>query len=377
MSYLRSFKLLVLPLAFCLLFSGCMNTTHLKDMVIVEGLAIDKTEEEISITIQTLNIGLTNGSQTPDGNMTTNTKRQGKTIQNAITNMSKAMSKRIFFGQNKLIIIGKEVAENQFSKQLDFLLRSSDSRADIAICMTDKKAEDIIKSKENDTAIPCENMLYLIDNNEDAGLSQMIIVNDLLNLYKDKTSDIYLPVLTRKDEKSSVSTAGIALFSGDKLVHITDESETQGFVLMNGKTVDVLISFKDKKLGQVGVRLSDVKCRKAARLIDGRVVFTAKLDADMLINEVENGIEVVLDENGHNKIRLLAENKVKELMEKAFNACLENNSDALRVGEQLACDDADAYKMLSDEWDKSFSSVRFEPDVSLSVLKISDNTQIE
>lgn len=377
MSYLKSFKLFALLTAVCLLFSGCMNTTHLKDMVIVEGLAIDKENEGISITIQTLNIGLTNGSDTPSGNMTINTKRDGKTIQNAITNMSKAMSKRIFFGQNKLIIIGKEVAENQFSQQLDFFLRSSDSRVDIAICMTDKRAEDIIKSKENDTAVPCENILYLIDNNEDAGLSQMIIVNDLLNLYKDKTSDIYLPVLTRKSEKSSVSTAGIALFSGDKLVHITDEEETQGFVLMNGKPVDMLISFKDEKLGQVGVRLSEIKCSKSAKLIDGRVNFTVTLNADMLINEVENGIEHTLDENSHSRIRALAENKIQRLIESAFNTCRDNKSDALRVGEQLACDDAVAYDRLSDDWDKSFSDSRLECRASLSVTKISDNTQIE
>lgn len=32
-------------------------------------------------------------------------------------------------------------------------------------------------------------------------------------LYKDETSDIYLPVVEREDEKSSAKTAGIALFA--------------------------------------------------------------------------------------------------------------------------------------------------------------------
>ena len=39
-------------------------------------------------------------------------------------------------------------------------------------------------------------------------------------LYEDKCSDIYLPVIERKDDESTVKSAGIALFSDNRLAYM-------------------------------------------------------------------------------------------------------------------------------------------------------------
>ena len=70
----KGFKIFALILAFCILFSGCTTSRHLKDLVIVEGMGIDQRDDKVSVTLQTLNVGINNGSQTPQGNMTVNTE---------------------------------------------------------------------------------------------------------------------------------------------------------------------------------------------------------------------------------------------------------------------------------------------------------------
>lgn len=377
---LKSFKIfckiISILLAFCLVFSGCTTSRHLKDLVIVEGMGIDEKDGKINITVQTLNVGINNASQTPQGNMTVNTQKEGSSITDCLNNLSKSLSKRMFFGQNKLIVIGKSVAEKDISQNLDYFMRSSDSRADVALCVSNSSAKDIIESKENDASVPCENILYLIENNEKSGLSALITAEEVINFYLDKTSDIYLPVLEKKKDES-VRTNGIALFDGGRLVSITDDDETAGFVIMLSKAKDIYIEVEDEALGEIGVKLSQIKCKKSAKAVNSSVVFTASVSADMIIDQVENGVDTSMDSEKAAKISLLAEKEICRLCEKAFNLCRESNSDALRVGKYLAKDDADAYALMCNDWKKYYKNSSVDTSAKINLKKISDNTQLE
>ena len=76
---------------------------------------------------------MSNTSDTPSGNMVVNTSASGTTVSNAINNITKAVSKRAFFGHNKIIVLSKELAQNDIKNYIDYFLRSEDSRADVAI----------------------------------------------------------------------------------------------------------------------------------------------------------------------------------------------------------------------------------------------------
>ncbi|MCD7797388.1 MAG: hypothetical protein LUG95_07295 [Clostridiales bacterium] len=95
---LKGFKVIALILAIGLLFSGCGESRHLKDLVIAEGMGIDSADssEKIEITVQTLNIGINSGYESQQGNMTINTQKKADSITNGINNLSKSLSKRLF-----------------------------------------------------------------------------------------------------------------------------------------------------------------------------------------------------------------------------------------------------------------------------------------
>lgn len=372
----KCFKIIALALVLCTLFSGCTTSRHLKDLVIVEGMGIDKEGNEISLMIQTLNVGINNASQTPQGNMTVNTEKSGVTVTQAITNLSKALSKRIFFGQNKLIVIGRELAEENFADNLDYFMRSADSRSDVAVCISDAQAKEILKSKENDASVPCENILYLINNNEKSGLCALASTALVINLYADKTSDIYIPVVQKK-EKESVSTKGIGLFSDDKLVYTTNDDETTGFVLITDKANDVSVEAYVEKLGRTGVKISNIKCKKAAYIVNGRVVFDVNIKADMIVDEIENGVTGKITEQDSQKICESVEKRIVQLCEKAYYACRDNKSDSLRVGEYLAANDTASYNRMSDNWTDEFVKSQIKVQVKIELKKLSDNTQVE
>lgn len=145
---------------------------------------------------------------------------------------------------------------------MDYFIRSSDARGDVAVCICDGEARGILDSGENDSSVPGENIVYLLSNGQDAGVSALVTTGDLLNLYTDKTSDMFMPVIKMNENEKNAVAAGIGLFSGDRLVHITSDEETMGFLFISNKAKNCNLEFETDEFGKVGVELRDIKTKK-------------------------------------------------------------------------------------------------------------------
>lgn len=377
MNLSKCFKIIISVLLCLVLFSGCTGNRHLKDLLIVEGLGIDLKDGTISVTLQSLNINMSNNPDSPDGNMTFNTSSSGKTVSYAVNSITKSVSKRAFFGHNKIIVLSKNLAENDINNYIDYFLRSEDARADVAICMSNSSADFILQSKEHNANVPCENILNLINNNEKTGQSILVDENELLMLYEDDTSDIYLPVVDRKDEKSAVHTCGIALFSNNRLSYITNDIETKGFVILQNKAKDVSLQINDEKLGTVDIKLSDIKCKKYASIVDNMPYFNVEVSADMILGEIEKGAQNSLGKDDYKRLSRLAQNACADAVKKCFAACVYAESDALRAGKYIARDCPDYYKKYMQDSKAEFKKIKLNSNASITLEKISDNSQLE
>ena len=218
---MKIFKILTAICLVLLLFTGCSERNDLSELSIVEGMGIDYTDDKISVIVQTLNLSKEgSGAEALSGNVTMNTTGEGSNISSAIENATQKLSKKIFFGQNRIIVFGMELAESYIDKNIDYLLRSSDSRSDVKLCIAEEEAAKVMESRENDALVPSESITSLLAMGEKSGFGATVTTNEVLNLYLDKTSDIYLPVV--KAEKDSVSVAGIAIYNKQKLVSVLD-----------------------------------------------------------------------------------------------------------------------------------------------------------
>ena len=360
-----------------LLFTGCTGSRHLKDLFIVEGLGIDYYDNNLSVTLQGLKVNVSNASDTPLGNMVVNTSASGTTVSNAINNIAKAVSKRAFFGHNKIIVLSKELAHNDIKNYIDYFLRSEDSRADVAICVSNEKAKFILESKENDANVPSENILFLINNNEETGQSILVNENEFLMLYEDKYSDIYLPVIERKDDESTVKSAGIALFSDNRLAYITNDIETKGFVILNNKAKDVLIQISDEKFGKIDVKLSNIKCKKSASIVENKAYFNVEINADIILGEIEKGTQNKLSKKDNKRLCALVEKACNEMISETYNACIYAKSNALRIGKFIARDCPEYYEKHLSDSNGGFQEAELNVNSYINLEKISDNSQLE
>lgn len=376
---LKIIKLISVPLICLLLMTGCMNKTNLKDIVVVEGMAIDKSEEKsskIELTVQTLNVAknASNG-EAPSGNMTMNISDNGNTIVDATSLMSKKLSKNLFYGQTKLIVFSEEMAKEGLADDFDYFLRSSRARSDLAVCISAEKAKNILESSENDSRVPSENLLYLMRNGELAGVSAYVTTSDLLNQFKDKVADCYLPVLKPDKDNKNVQSQGIAVFNGDRLSYILNDDETRGFLLISGLVHKCTLEFDDAQFGKIGIEISNVKVKNKASVQNSNIVFSTDLSASLIINEVEKGSVTKLDSTDEENICHEAEQYVKKLCSDSFYACQRAESDCLKVGEYVAKDLPETYKACEKDWKDYYSSTDYSSSVKMNIKKLSDNNQ--
>ncbi len=372
MKPLRIIKAAFCAALVCLLLTGCQERENLKDLSVVEGIGIDYVNGQVGITAQTLNLMKEGtGPEALSGNMTMVSSGQADNISSAVENISHRLSKKLYFAQNRIVVFGMDYAENHLKESFDYLLRSANSRPDVFVCISSGEAKDIIEIEEPNSLVPAQTISDLLEEGEKRGTSVTVTVNELLNYYTDKTTDIYLPVVESGSEGAFAT--GIAVFNSDRLVRVLKGDECTGFMILSGKIKEGIIIFNDDDFGRVTAEITKEKTKARACYENGRVVLKVDIKADIILDEVENGMQNSISKEDAHQIALSAERKLQQLCEAAFKACTESSSDCLRIGEMLAKYDPSAYKMLSES--KAYlSNCTLEINTSCNIKKISDNS---
>lgn len=221
-------------------FSGCAGNENLKDLSVVEGMGIDYENGEIGVTVQSLNLSKEgSGADALSGNITKTVQGNGKNISAAVQRTSESLSKKLFFGQNQILVIGNELANDNLNLCFDYLLRDSDSRPDVAVCIASGKASETLSSKIGGALVPAQAVAELLYNGEAGGFAAYVTVNEMLNLYKDKTSDIYLPVVSAGSDSAEVT--GIAVYDDIKLANVLPETQILGFLLFQNNFCQLIV----------------------------------------------------------------------------------------------------------------------------------------
>lgn len=371
---MKSFKIFAAFLLVMLSLCGCSDNSGLRNISVIEGMGVDYENGSVSVTVQSLNLAKEgSGVEALSGNITMNTTADSASISEAIEKISQQTSKTLFFGQNKIIVFGKEFAANYLTESLDYILRSADSRSDVLICISDSTALEILECEENDALVPAEAIYDLLETGEEQGFGAYVTVNDLLNMYADKTSDIYLPVLKLNDD--SIQVNGIAVYSNEKLKTVLNSSETFGFLVLSDKLETGQLVFRSDKFGDIDAQIISSATKTKVSVVNARPVLSVNIKSSLMLQEIENGITSSLSKADIRSIEALANERIAELCSAAFNKCTENESDCLRIGEALAMYCPEEYAYMSKDWHSYLKNCVIQISVDVSVNKINDNSK--
>lgn len=266
-------------LALCLIIlititqTSCMKkkvTEGLAEIGLVVGIAIDKGNDPgtTMVTIQVLlpaklrgQVGVTQGQGTPYWS----TYAYGSTLMDAIRNISKATSRRLYWGHNQMIVINDEYAKEGVTGVIDFFSRNFELRPHTALVVTSNAASEVLTTQTGLEDVPADAINKLFSSSSFHFMPEKSTISTLLSDFlseakepslagvriventKLKEESIAKEGSNEKTSKKQTELDDIAAFKGDKMVGWLGDDESKGFALLTNKKQNGIIYLSDFK----------------------------------------------------------------------------------------------------------------------------------
>ncbi|TCL76841.1 spore germination protein KC [Hydrogenispora ethanolica] len=289
----RKLKRKLFPIACffcCLMLAGCWNRRELNELGIVLAIGIDKDRRtgEVILTSQVVRPGALKQESAAEKSPVEITMTRGKTVFEAMRNITKQFDRKAYFSHDKVIVIDERLAREGILKVIDVFVRSQEIRRQVWFMVAkDTTAgeilgvehgietvqatylESMIKSKSRNSEVSAPSLLEIVKAVSGGGTNPVAGVMEMIEQPN-------LPAEKEKEPSSQgVKLSGTAVFKKDKLVGYLNDRETRGLHWVTGKVQSGVIQVPAP--GEPG-RLITVEIKKASSRIkpeikNGRISF--------------------------------------------------------------------------------------------------------
>ncbi|MDR6551736.1 Ger(x)C family spore germination protein [Paenibacillus qinlingensis] len=247
-------KICLLLLSICVL-AGCWDRTELNDLALISALALDQTEDnQIQVTAQILvpqsqdGAGVSGASGGSNGAARHTVIRTGKglNMSDALSKLQRVVPRKLFWGQCKVFIFSKSLAEAGIHDHFDFLIRHPNPREHAYLLVSDGKAADALELFPPIERTSAEVIRKLTE----LQIGIKVTMEQMSMMLKSDSQSAALPfvhILPLAKSSAPFQTIpyimGTAIFKKDKMVGEISEKETRGLLWIINKIKHYTITF--------------------------------------------------------------------------------------------------------------------------------------
>lgn len=363
---------------------GCIPSVQLNERAIVQAIGVDSSEEGYRVTLQIFSPGGgENGIDVSKQNAKLITA-DGKTISDAIRTATLKQGKQIFYGHNRLLIIGKQVAQDGIQDVLPFFNNGYESRPSTNVMVAEAAAEEILAANIEQGIVPAESLQNMVENHtENAGVIKTRLI-DIIEAVYDPSRSVAIPTVRLIEDKDdgessdengvetthAVMMDGTAVLKNNRLVGMLTEDETRGLSFLTDKVTRTLVVFEygdSKGSGMISIDVYESNTRTEIAEEQGKAVLRASVKAKGRFNEV--GLEErFFKEEDFKALEQQAELLVGKECEAVFaKAAQEYKSDIFSYGKLLMNRDKDLWFGLKAQWPDAVADIKLEVSVYLDL----------
>ncbi len=246
-------KLLVpLALALLMLLSGCADVTELGDRAIVQLAAIDHNGSEYNLSVLLFSAGGSGGTLDVTKDNVIKVTGNGKTLGEAIEQISLVDGKDIYMSEAKLLVLGSGFEQQDAVSSLMMLYRDMRCSLSTPVCCAEK-AELLTDLEFTEGITAAEKPFSMIRNAELMGVAQETTLLDILS-GNQAGRTVIIPSFTESKNGSGMTTDkegrtavlnGSRFISGGHLTGFADMEQTTGYLLLSGLANSVALSYTD------------------------------------------------------------------------------------------------------------------------------------
>ncbi|MDD4570144.1 MAG: Ger(x)C family spore germination protein [Tepidanaerobacteraceae bacterium] len=366
---MRKGLLILLTAIVSLTVVGCWNRRELDTLAIVTAVGIDKSKEDgkITTTMQIMKPSEIKSASSGSGGskgvwVVTST---GYTVFDSVRNATMQSDRKLFFAQNRAIVIGEEIAREGVTPLLDLFDRDPEPRRLTWLLVAKGKAGDVIHAEHEQENIPSKAIESLIKSSDVTSMAVTVNLNDFLkNLSTHSTNAVAgrIDIINEEDgenKKIKMRVTGASVFKGDKLVGFFDRSETRGLNWINGKVKSGIIVVKSpiQETKNVALEIIRASSKITPEIQDGQIGITVEIKEEGNLGEQMSSLELTNTE----MFRVLEQRKaqvIKNEIESVFKkAQKEWGTDIFGFGEAVHRKYPKEWKELKEQWGDVFPEI--------------------
>ena len=366
-------KKIILMLTSIIILTGCWNYRELNDYAIATGMAIDYEDGEYEVSLL-----FANGSNKEDEDtQVTVRSEKGKTLYEAIKNISLSMPKEIYISHLSVIVFSEDMAKNGLRPALDFLLRDPQSHQNFYIIVAkDTKAKDTLTILTPLADYPSQNITANIKITEklQGRITNASFNNFVSKILQKGSNPISNSIIivgneaegTKKEEQeNSVASAytkldTLGLFKNDKLVGWTTMDESIGINMLLG---DVEILYLNLPCNNDNLVITSTSYKVKNNIEKEKI--TVNINASGMINEVGCSVNLE-DPKNIQKYEQKVEEKMKEYINMAIDKAKSLKTDIFGYGNMIYKKYPNYFNSI-DNWDEVFPNLKIDINVQFTL----------
>ncbi|MBU9714833.1 Ger(x)C family spore germination protein [Evansella tamaricis] len=373
--------LVILPLFF--LLSSCIGKEEINDLALVMAVGFDKNEEdEIVITAQIAQPGDVRGDAATAGQTGSplwTVYAEGKSIFEAIRNIARFSSRRVYWAHNFIIVVNEQVAkEDGIVDVIDFFNRNNQLRMRTWIVITEGEAKEIVATQTGLEVITGESLDKLFRYSRIVAEAPRTDIMTLSAAYMGEHTQPYLAMVSLKNhgidaEKEfgdvpQVELSGTAILKNDKMVGKLNQRGCRGFYWFVETVESGIIPLTcPEEEGRVSVELRENRFELTPNYKNGLVSFDVSVDSKADL--VELGCPTEME---HSEVVDSLAKHVETELKSEIEAMLstiqgEFKVDSIRLGRTFYGKFPKEWEGLKDDWEDLFPNVPINIDVSVEI----------
>ncbi|SEF38723.1 spore germination protein [Caloramator fervidus] len=361
-----------------LIFAGCWDKIEIEDRIFVYGIAIDKVSNELNKSKGPFyeyvneNIEVTflipNPSKVVSGeqNVFENITVRAGSIPEAIEKVFKKQNRHLFFGHEKLLILGEAVLrDDKILKEIvDWIDRDPQkNRSSFVVATKDVKGIINITPKLEKLLVPY--IIGTLKNQEEVSTLLNIDFNGFVSNFKVNGVAI-LPIINKVKDEGVIKN--VFLIKDYKLLKEVDDRYIRGYSILTNslKGGRKLFKYKDHVLSYL---ISNSHASLEAKEEDGKINFNVKVKMegdieDFILNEDLLKADIV-----HNIEKSIKEQFENELYE-TVRYFQDTGYDYLKLKDWTKKHQYSLYKKYEKNWDEAFKTAKFNFDFEVKIRRV-------
>lgn len=390
---MKCIKGIHIGLVFTLLFiPGCWDNSEVNDIVMEMAWGIDKAQHKnVQISAQTIiptklsggqNGGKGGGKEKPFFVVAS----EGMNTLDAVQRMQTKLSRQIFRGHRRFIVIGESMARQGIKEIFDTYTRDPNLklRTDIFV-VRGGEAEDLLKITYPLESVPG---LGVLGEYEQFGTLREM---GLLNFIKSATSEATCPAVpavsigmessSREEENKKGQSdgdqegfriAGMGIFNKDlKLVGFLNEEESRNLRWVTGDLKKLTVSASiPQQEGNVSMDLRKLQSKIQTTADAGKMNILVTLKGQGAIRENNTDLDLTRTENIRILQKTLNEHVEETVLRTITKVQEEYGTDVFEMGDTLRRKNLRLWKSISNNWEEEFRGAKISVNASLTIRRI-------